>query len=163
VYLGGDEAAEGVEVGDGDGHLGLVVGVAVCGGAAGVQRPREVPVRVRLDRQRLGHGQHLRMSTSVKKKREETLPQIMVWMRREGESRAHTLKRNGRSAPQRAATARPRAAGLRASQSRRETSGAREDGADGCVPIQSSAQGRSASAAAARRATRESAPRRPQS
>lgn len=59
-YLRGGEAAERVELGDGDGHLGLVVGVAVRGRAQRVQRRGELPVRVRLDGQRLGHRQHLR-------------------------------------------------------------------------------------------------------
>ena len=62
TYLCGGEAAERVEFGDGDGHLGLVVGVAVRGRAQRVQRRGEVPVRVRLDRQRLRHRQHLRVA-----------------------------------------------------------------------------------------------------
>ena len=62
TYLCGGEAAERVELGDGDGHLGLVVGVAVRGRAQRVQRRGEVLVRVRLDRQRLRHRQHLHVA-----------------------------------------------------------------------------------------------------
>ena len=54
------EAAERVELGDGDGHLGLVVVILVDGRPQRVQRLGEFLVRVRLDRQRLGHRQHLR-------------------------------------------------------------------------------------------------------
>jgi hypothetical protein len=52
-----------------------------------------------------------------------------------------TLKRNGRSPPQRAATAGPSASGFRESQSLRSGPPASRsvEGPDGCVPIQSSA------------------------
>lgn len=60
TYLGGGEAAKRVELGDGDGHLGLVVGVAVRGRAQRVQRRGERAVRVRLDRECLRHREHLR-------------------------------------------------------------------------------------------------------
>lgn len=58
-YLDTGKAAEDAELGDGDGHLGLVVAVLVGGRTQRVQHLGEVLVRVRLDRQRLGHRQNL--------------------------------------------------------------------------------------------------------
>jgi hypothetical protein len=96
-YLGADEAAEGLELGDGDGHLGLVVGVAVSGGRAApaqgpgpgalgstAPRPRTAPVSVRMKTR----------GSKEKKRKEETLPQIMVRRRREGLRRKPQTSRN---------------------------------------------------------------------
>ena len=55
----GAEAAQALEVGDGQGHLGLVVVVGVVLGVAGVQLGGPALVGVRLDGQRLVDGQHL--------------------------------------------------------------------------------------------------------
>ena len=56
---GGDERAQSLELGHGQGHLGLVVGVLVHVGAVGVKLPRERLVGMGLDGERLGDGQDL--------------------------------------------------------------------------------------------------------
>ena len=50
-----------ISANNGDGHLGLVVVILVDGRPQRVQRLGEFLVRVRLDRERLGHRQHLQI------------------------------------------------------------------------------------------------------
>lgn len=62
-YLDGRKTIERPELGDGDGHLGLVVVILVDGRAQRVQRLGAFLVRVRLDRERLGHRKHLHVTS----------------------------------------------------------------------------------------------------
>ena len=61
-----DEPAQRLELGDRQRHLRLVVRVLVHVGAIGVQRARQRLVGVRLDAQRLRHGQHLGQERQIR-------------------------------------------------------------------------------------------------
>ena len=61
TYLHACKPIKHPKLSDGDGHLGLVVVILVDGRPQRVQRLGEFLVRVRLDRERLGHRQHLQI------------------------------------------------------------------------------------------------------